>query len=218
MAPIAERPTHPAPAQDMSWIPGGAFLMGSEDFYPVERPVRRVEVDGFWMDQYPITAGEFRRLSGKPATPRSPSDRSTRRLAGRRSRPSRTRLIRLPQDLRPRASRRRPQLVGVRAGRVLEEAGRVGHDDQRPRSTSRRAVLVPAWLLAECDPGHQDQRLRHEGLLSMARQAEDLCGPASRPGSSSARSVPPPASGRRASFPSSPGSARLPPCWRCCPG
>jgi formylglycine-generating enzyme len=62
MAPIAERPTHPAPAQDMSWIPGGAFLMGSEDFYAEERPVRRVEVDGFWMDRYPITAGEFRRF------------------------------------------------------------------------------------------------------------------------------------------------------------
>ena len=62
MAPNAERPTHPAPAQDMSWIPGGAFVMGSEDFYPEERPVRRVEVDGFWMDRYPVTAAQFRRF------------------------------------------------------------------------------------------------------------------------------------------------------------
>jgi hypothetical protein len=30
----------------MRWIPGGTFLMGSEDFYPEERPVHRVAVDG----------------------------------------------------------------------------------------------------------------------------------------------------------------------------
>ena len=36
--------------------------MGSEDFYPEERPVRRVEVDGFWMDEAAVTAGEYRRF------------------------------------------------------------------------------------------------------------------------------------------------------------
>ena len=36
--------------------------MGSEDFYPEERPVHRVEVDGFWMDEHPVTAAEFRRF------------------------------------------------------------------------------------------------------------------------------------------------------------
>ena len=46
----------------MAWIPGGSFLMGSEDFYPEERPVRRVEVDGFWMDRHPVTVAEFRRF------------------------------------------------------------------------------------------------------------------------------------------------------------
>ena len=35
-----------SPAQDMTWIPGGTFLMGSADFYPEERPVHRVTVDG----------------------------------------------------------------------------------------------------------------------------------------------------------------------------
>jgi len=44
----------------MVWIPGGEFLMGSEDFYPEERPVRRVYVDGFWMDTAPVTAADFR--------------------------------------------------------------------------------------------------------------------------------------------------------------
>jgi formylglycine-generating enzyme required for sulfatase activity len=46
----------------MAWIPGGEFTMGSEDFYPEERPTRRVYVDGFWMDTAPVTAAEFRRF------------------------------------------------------------------------------------------------------------------------------------------------------------
>jgi formylglycine-generating enzyme required for sulfatase activity len=28
--------------------------MGSDGFYPEERPVGRVEVDGFWMDEHPV--------------------------------------------------------------------------------------------------------------------------------------------------------------------
>jgi formylglycine-generating enzyme required for sulfatase activity len=28
----------------MVWVPGGSFRMGSEDFYPEERSVHRVEV------------------------------------------------------------------------------------------------------------------------------------------------------------------------------
>ena len=55
-------PPGPPPAPRMRWVPGRAFLMGSEDFYPEERPVHRVEVDGFWMDETPVTAAEFRRF------------------------------------------------------------------------------------------------------------------------------------------------------------
>jgi formylglycine-generating enzyme required for sulfatase activity len=46
----------------MRWIEGGTFAMGSEDFYPEERPVHRVTVDGFWIDERPVTAAEFRRF------------------------------------------------------------------------------------------------------------------------------------------------------------
>jgi formylglycine-generating enzyme len=46
----------------MTWIPGGKFSMGSEDFYPEERPVRHVSVEGFWMDERQVTAAEFRRF------------------------------------------------------------------------------------------------------------------------------------------------------------
>jgi formylglycine-generating enzyme len=46
----------------MAWVPEGTFAMGSEDFYPEERPVHRVSVDGFWMDEHPVTVAEFRRF------------------------------------------------------------------------------------------------------------------------------------------------------------
>jgi formylglycine-generating enzyme len=51
-----------APAKGMTWVPGGAFAMGSDEFYPEERPVRRVAVDGFWIDRHPVTVAQFRRF------------------------------------------------------------------------------------------------------------------------------------------------------------
>jgi formylglycine-generating enzyme required for sulfatase activity len=48
--------------KDMVEIPGGTFRMGSEDFYPEERPVREVSVDAFWIDRHPVTVAEFRRF------------------------------------------------------------------------------------------------------------------------------------------------------------
>ena len=48
--------------EGMVRLPGGEFSMGSDDFYPEESPVRRVEVDGFWIDEHPVTVGEFRRF------------------------------------------------------------------------------------------------------------------------------------------------------------
>jgi formylglycine-generating enzyme len=36
--------------------------MGSDDFYPEERPVHRVSVDGFWMAEHPVTVAQFRRF------------------------------------------------------------------------------------------------------------------------------------------------------------
>jgi formylglycine-generating enzyme required for sulfatase activity len=52
----------PALTVNMVAIPGGTFRMGSDRFYPEERPVRRVTVDGFWMDPGPVTVSEFRRF------------------------------------------------------------------------------------------------------------------------------------------------------------
>jgi formylglycine-generating enzyme len=52
----ADKPT------GMAWIPGGTFLMGSEEFYPEERPVHEVSVDGFWMDERQVTNHQFARF------------------------------------------------------------------------------------------------------------------------------------------------------------
>jgi formylglycine-generating enzyme len=56
------RPKDSARLKNMAWVPGGKFRMGSEEFYPEERPARHVEVDGFWMDDHPVTVAEFRRF------------------------------------------------------------------------------------------------------------------------------------------------------------
>ena len=43
----------------MIWIPGGDFVMGSNNFYREERPARAASVDGFWIDPHPVTNAEF---------------------------------------------------------------------------------------------------------------------------------------------------------------
>jgi formylglycine-generating enzyme len=48
--------------RNMVRIDGGEFLMGAEGFYPEESPVHRVAVDGFWIDEHPVTVAEFRRF------------------------------------------------------------------------------------------------------------------------------------------------------------
>ncbi|MGY4816882.1 formylglycine-generating enzyme family protein [Pseudomonas chlororaphis subsp. piscium] len=43
----------------MVYLPGGTFSMGSENFYPEERPVRIVRVDPFRIDATPVTNRQF---------------------------------------------------------------------------------------------------------------------------------------------------------------
>ncbi len=51
-----------SPLSGMAWVPAGTFRMGSEDFYPEERPVHEVRVDGFWMDCCEVTNEQFARF------------------------------------------------------------------------------------------------------------------------------------------------------------
>jgi formylglycine-generating enzyme required for sulfatase activity len=63
------RPSTPEPPpgeapRGMRWIPGGEFTMGTDNArsMPNERPAHRVRVDGFWMDEHPVTNEQFRKF------------------------------------------------------------------------------------------------------------------------------------------------------------
>jgi len=43
----------------MVYVPGGEFLMGSNEGEETEKPMRKVFVDSFYIDKYPVTFGEF---------------------------------------------------------------------------------------------------------------------------------------------------------------
>jgi formylglycine-generating enzyme required for sulfatase activity len=66
-----------AALKGMVRVPGATFLMGSNDFYPEERPVRPVTVAGFWIDEHPVTVAAFRRFvkaTGHVTTAEQPPD------------------------------------------------------------------------------------------------------------------------------------------------
>ncbi len=50
------------PFEDMLWVPGATYLMGSNDHYPEEAPAHSVSVGGFWIDRAPVTNAAFRRF------------------------------------------------------------------------------------------------------------------------------------------------------------
>jgi formylglycine-generating enzyme required for sulfatase activity len=58
------------PTAGMTWIPSGEFAMGSADFYPEERPVHAVAVDGFWIDTRTTACATGQRPARvRPSTP-----------------------------------------------------------------------------------------------------------------------------------------------------
>ncbi len=126
--------------EGMQWIPGGTFRMGSEDFYPEERPVHEVSVDGFWMDEHPVTAAEFRRfvretkyvtVAERPLDPEQYPDAIPELLV-----PG---LARLPQDPWARSTSTTTATGGSTSrGRTGSVRGGTGSDDQRPRPSPGR--------------------------------------------------------------------------------
>ena len=62
-APGAGEPAGEPPREGMAWVPGGDFLMGSDDHYPEEAPAQlRKRADGFWIDRCAVTNDEFARF------------------------------------------------------------------------------------------------------------------------------------------------------------
>jgi arylsulfatase A-like enzyme len=67
----------PGQLDEMVWISGGTFRMGSNDHYPEEAPVHRVAVDGFWIDRTPVTNRQFKQFvkaTGHVTTAQIPPD------------------------------------------------------------------------------------------------------------------------------------------------
>src|SRR5687768_8389860 len=65
--PLQDRPANGAAPSacshgSMTWLAGGAFLMGSNSFYREERPVRPEFVEGFWIDTHPVTNAAFHKF------------------------------------------------------------------------------------------------------------------------------------------------------------
>jgi formylglycine-generating enzyme len=63
-------PATPAPLAhrrlgELRDVPGGDFLMGSDEHYPEERPAHVVAVPAFALDAHPVTNAEFRRFVGE---------------------------------------------------------------------------------------------------------------------------------------------------------
>jgi sulfatase modifying factor 1 len=62
--PLSQKANSPGrpPTKDMVWIPGGIFVMGSDNHYPEEAPAHKVKIDGFWMDRFLVTNGQFQKF------------------------------------------------------------------------------------------------------------------------------------------------------------
>ena len=106
--------------KNMVWVPGGDFLMGSEDFYPEERPVHTAHVGGFWMDAHPVTVAEFRRFvkaTGHVTVAETAPEAG--RLPGCRRRPAGAGLAGLHAARAAGQPRRLPGLVGVGPRRAV---------------------------------------------------------------------------------------------------
>jgi len=54
------------PVTDMEfvWVPGGEFMMGSNNGGSYERPIHKVRLDGFWMGKYEVTQGQWQKIMG----------------------------------------------------------------------------------------------------------------------------------------------------------
>jgi formylglycine-generating enzyme required for sulfatase activity len=59
LAPASAMRTGSSWTNNMEWIPGGHYWMGSEDGHPDEQPVHQITVSGFWMDKTEVTNEQF---------------------------------------------------------------------------------------------------------------------------------------------------------------
>ena len=113
------------------WIPEGTFLMGSEKLLPGRAPQHQAHIDGFWIDRYVVTVGEFAAfveetgyvtLAERPLDPRTVAEKSCSHGAVRKTAEVSGRLSwRRPRPVAP--GRARPQRHDVPQLRAREPSG-----------------------------------------------------------------------------------------------
>lgn len=58
----------PVTGMEFVWVDAGSYAMGAGDWdgrgFPHEKPVHTVCLDGFWMGKYPVTQGEWGKVTG----------------------------------------------------------------------------------------------------------------------------------------------------------
>lgn len=56
--------TNPRDKATMIWVPGGTFLMGTDERVapPQEKPAVAVALSGYWMYKYPVTVAQYRKF------------------------------------------------------------------------------------------------------------------------------------------------------------
>jgi formylglycine-generating enzyme required for sulfatase activity len=108
----------------MSRIPFGTFLMGSESFYPEERPVHRVRLDSYWIDEHPVTVAEFRPFVHETGYVTTAEHAPEAALYPNADPKLLVPGSRLPKSEWPRRYQRRYELVGLRPGRGLASSSR----------------------------------------------------------------------------------------------
>ena len=75
------------PPEQMVLIPAGEFSMGAEDGLPDSRPLHRVYLSAYWLDQYTVTNRQYRQCVEAGGCP-LPKDRSSYDDAARADRPA----------------------------------------------------------------------------------------------------------------------------------
>lgn len=61
---LADQPEPAEKIEGMAWIPGGEFVMGTNDTeaYAAEKPAVNLKVKGFWIDTHEVTNAEFQKF------------------------------------------------------------------------------------------------------------------------------------------------------------